>query len=86
MANHTATKKSIRKIKVRTERNTAQKSAIKTYLRKVKEAIASRNKDLAVETLKVFQSHMMRGARKHLFHKKKASRLVARLSHHINQL
>ena len=47
MANTPSAKKRVRQIERRTEVNTARRSRIKTYVRKVEEAIASGDADAA---------------------------------------
>ena len=64
----------------RTEVNKARRSRIRTFLRKVEEAIVSGNKDAAVEALRVAQPELMRGVTKGVFHKNTASRKMSRLS------
>ena len=64
MANTPSAKKRVRQIERRTEVNTARRSRIKTYVRKVEEAIASGDADAAKAALKVAQPEIMRGATK----------------------
>ena len=56
------------------------RSRIRTYLRKVEEAIASGDQPAAAEALKVAQPELMRGVTKGVFHKNTASRKVSRLA------
>jgi small subunit ribosomal protein S20 len=86
MANHSATKKSIRKTETRTENNRAEMSAIRTAMRKVREATAEKNKDAATAAFQAMESLLMRGTRKGLFHKNKMSRTLSRISKHMKAM
>ncbi|MGX5735473.1 30S ribosomal protein S20 [Bosea thiooxidans] len=86
MANTTSAKKATRKIARRTEVNKARRSRMRTFLRKVEEAIASGNKTEATEALKAAQPEIMRAAQKGVVHKNTASRKVSRLAHRIGAL
>ena len=79
MANTTSAKKATRKIARRTEVNKARRSRMRTFLRKVEEAIASGDKSGATEALKAAQPEIMRAAQKGVVHKNTASRKVSRL-------
>lgn len=80
MANTTSAKKATRKIARRTEINTARRSRVRTFLRRVEEAIASGKKDEATEALKAAQPELMRAASKGVYHKNTASRKISRLA------
>ncbi len=80
MANTPSAKKRVRQIERRTEVNTARRSRIKTYVRKVEEAIASGDSDAAKAALKVAQPEIMRGATKGVTHRNTASRKISRLA------
>lgn len=86
MANTTSAKKATRKIARRTEVNKARRSRMRTFLRKVEEAIASGDKNAASEALKAAQPEIMRAAQKGVVHKNTASRKVSRLAHRIGAL
>ncbi len=86
MANTTSAKKATRKIARRTEVNKARRSRMRTFLRKVEEAIASGDKASAAEALKAAQPEIMRAAQKGVVHKNTASRKVSRLAHRIGTL
>ena len=86
MANTTSAKKATRKIARRTEVNRNRRSRMRTFLRKVEEAIATGNKAAAAEALKVAQPEIMRAAQKGVVHKNTASRKVSRLAHRIGAL
>jgi small subunit ribosomal protein S20 len=80
MANTSSAKKAARKIARRAEVNGKRITRVRTYVRKVDEAIASGNKDAAAAALKVAEPELMRAASKGVIPKKTASRKVSRLS------
>ncbi len=86
MANHASALKRVRRNKRRADINTARRSRIRTFLRKVEEAIAAGDKSVADEALKTAQPEIMRGAAKGLFHKNLAARKISRLSARIKAL
>lgn len=86
MANSPQAKKRIRQTVRRTAVNKARRSRIRTYLRKVEEAIASGDQAAAREALKVAQPEIMRGTSKGVIHKNTASRKVSRLNHRIKTM
>lgn len=84
MANTKSAKKAVRKIATRTAANKSRRSRMKTYVRKVEEAIASGDRPAAEEALKAAQPEIMRSAQKGIIHKNTASRKVSRLSSRVN--
>ena len=80
MANSPQAKKRARQIERRTAVNKTRKSRIRTFLRKVEEAIESGDKNAAVAALRAAQPELMRGVTKGIFHKNTASRKVSRLA------
>ncbi|MEO1959711.1 MAG: 30S ribosomal protein S20 [Paracoccus sp. (in: a-proteobacteria)] len=86
MANTPQSKKRARQTLRRTEVNKARRSRIRTFLRKVEEAIASGNADAAQEALKAAQPELMRGVSKRVYHKNTASRKMSRLSSRVKAL
>ncbi|MEM9049227.1 MAG: 30S ribosomal protein S20 [Pseudomonadota bacterium] len=86
MANSPGSRKRVRKIERRTEINTARKSRIRTFIRKVEEAIASGDKDAAQAALRAAQPEIMRGATKGVLHKAMASRKVSRLAKRVGAI
>ena len=86
MANTTSAEKAARKIARRTEINKARRSRMRTFLRKVEEAIAAGNRDTAAAALKEAEPVIMRAAQKGVMQKRTASRKVSRLSHRVAQL
>jgi len=86
MANTTSAKKATRKIAERTAVNKSRKSRVRTFLRKVEEAIASGDRNAAAEAFKSAEPAIMRAAQRGTVHKNTASRKVSRLSHSIAKL
>ncbi|HVX81458.1 MAG: 30S ribosomal protein S20 [Devosia sp.] len=86
MANTPSAKKATRKIASRTAINKARKSRVRTFLRKVEEAIASGDQKLAGEALRAAAPELHRAAQKGIFHANLASRKVARLNGRIKAL
>lgn len=86
MANTPSAKKAIRKIERRTVVNRARRSRIRTYIRKVEEAIAAGDKEAATAALKAAQPEIMRGAQKGILHRNAASRKISRLNSRIKAL
>jgi small subunit ribosomal protein S20 len=66
--------------------NKARRSRIRTFVRKVEEAIASGNPDAAVEALRTAQPEMMRGVTKGVLHKNTVARKISRLSSRVKAL
>lgn len=80
MANTPSAKKATRKIVRRTEVNKARRSRVRTYLRKVEEAILSGDQTAARAALLAAEPEMMRAASKGVYHKNTAARKISRLS------
>jgi len=86
MANTPQSKKRARQNEKRQAMNKARRSRIRTFIRKVEEAIASGNKDAAATALRVAQPELMRGVSKGVFHKNTASRKISRLASRVKAL
>ena len=86
MANTRSAKKMIRKIVRRTEENRTRRSRMRTYIRKVEEAIATGDSAAASQALKDAQPEIMRCVSKGVMHKNTASRKVSRLANRVNAL
>lgn len=80
MANHSATKKNIRKIAARTAHRRSIMSAVKTAIRNLNEAIVAGDEEKVTACHKQAQSHIMKAQRRNLLHKNTASRKIARLT------
>ncbi|MBE0529880.1 MAG: 30S ribosomal protein S20 [Rhodospirillales bacterium] len=86
MAYNSSAKKRIRQIERRTEVNRARVSRIRSFVRKVEEAIAGGDKEAAAVTLREVQPELMRGAKAGLLHRNTVARRVSRLSRRIKAM
>lgn len=86
MANHTSAKKSIRQTLKRTEENRSRMSRIRTLLRKVDEAIESKDKVSAQAAFAVAQPVLARSLKHNAFHKNTMARKISRLSARIKAI
>ena len=86
MANTEQSKKRARQSEARYAVNKARRSRIRTFLRKVEEAIASGDAAVAREALQSAQPELMRGVTKGVVHKNTASRKISRLSARVKAL
>ena len=86
MANTPSAKKRIRNTLRKTDINKSRRSRIKTFVRKVEDALESKDAKVAMESLKVAQPEIMRGVTKGIFHKNTASRKISRLSSRIKAI
>lgn len=86
MANSPQAKKRVRQIERRTAVNKARRSRIRTFLRKVEEAISSGDQAAARDALKAAQPELMRGTTKGVVHKNTAARKVSRLNSRIKAM
>lgn len=86
MANSPQARKRIRQAARRTEINTARRSRMRTFLRRVEEAIASGDGDAAKVALQAAQPEIMRSANKGILHKNTASRKISRLAARVKAL
>ena len=86
MANTPSAKKAVRKLARRTAVNRMRRSAMRTQLRKVEEAIASGDAAAARTALTTTESVVMRSAQKGIIHANTASRKVSRLSARVKAL
>jgi small subunit ribosomal protein S20 len=86
MANTKSAKKAARVTVRRTAINKARRSRMRTFVRKVEEAITSGDKVAAESALRSAQPEIMRSAQKGILHKNTASRKISRLSARIRVL
>ena len=86
MANSPQAKKRARQIERRTEVNKARRSRIRTFLRKVEDAITGGDQPTAASALKEAQPELQRGVSKGVLHKNTASRKISRLSARIKSM
>ena len=86
MANTSSAKKATRKIAARTEINKSRRSRMRTFIRKVEEAIAGGDHAAATAALKEAEPEIARAAQKGLVHANMAARKVSRLNHRVKAL
>ena len=86
MANTASARKRIRQTEKRTERNRARKSRVRTFLRKVEQAIAAGDKGAAQEAFRAAQPELQRAADKGVLHDNTVARKLSRLSTRIKAL
>ncbi len=86
MANTNSARKRIRQNIVRTARNTARKSRMRTFVKKVEAAIAGGDQDAARAALREAQPEMQRAAGKGVIHKNTIARKLSRMSARIRQI
>ncbi len=80
MANIKSAKKRVLVTEVRTARNKAIKSKVKTCIKKVEAAVENGDKQAAQEALTVAISEISKAANKGIYHKNNAARKVSRLT------
>jgi ribosomal protein S20 len=86
MANTPSAKKATRKIAARTAVNKSRRSRMRTYLRKVEEAIAAGDHKIALEALRAAEPEIVRAASKGIVHANAAARKVSRLNSRVKAL
>ena len=86
MANTPQSKKRARQSERRQDVNKARRSRIRTFLRKVEEAITGGNQETAVAALRECQPELARGVTKGVLHKNTMARKMSRLSARVKAL
>ncbi len=86
MANTAQSKKRARQNERRASVNKSRRSRIRTFLRKVEEAISNGDKSAASAALTAVQPELMRGVSKGIFHKNTAARKMSRLSARVKKI
>ncbi len=86
MANHKSAKKRIRQTERRTAVRKTRVSRIRTYLKKVEEAISGGDQGAAKQALQEAQPHLQAGASKGVMHKNTVSRKISRLAQRIKKM
>jgi len=86
MAHHKSAKKRIRRNDRRRVINKDRVSRIRTFMRKVEEAIVSGDKTVADAAFKMAQPEIQRGVTKGVLHKNTVARKLSRLSRRIKAL
>ena len=80
MPNKASAKKRLRQTIKKTTENKNRKTRIKTFVKKVEQAVAQGDQDAANGVLRTAQSEIMRGVSKGVLHKNSASRKISRLN------
>jgi small subunit ribosomal protein S20 len=86
MANTPQSKKRARQSETRKDINKARRSRIRTFLRKVEEALASGSHEAATTALKAAQPELARGVTKGVMHKNTVARKMSRLASRLKAL
>jgi small subunit ribosomal protein S20 len=86
MANTASAKKATRKIARRTAVNRTRRSRVRTFVKKVEEALASGDKEQALAAFRAAQPELMRAASKGVLHHNTAARKVSRLAQKVKAL
>ncbi len=86
MANHASAKKRVRRNNRRAEINTARRSRIRTFIKKVESEISAGNADGAKEALRAAQPELHKGISKGILHKNTVARKLSRLSARIKEI
>ena len=86
MANTPQSKKRARQSERRQDINKARRSRIRTFLRKVEEALTSGNQAVAAAALQAAQPELARGVTKGVLHKNTVARKMSRLSARVKAL
>lgn len=86
MAHHRSAKKRIRQTAKRTAINRSRVSRIKTFVRKVEDALAKGDVDMARTAFAEAEPELRRGVTKGVLHLNTASRKISRLSRRVKAL
>ncbi len=86
MAHTLTTKKNIRATARKTAINKSRKSRIRTFLRKVEDAINTNDKEAAKKALVEFESEIMTGVSKGVYKLNTAARKVSRMAKKIKNM
>jgi small subunit ribosomal protein S20 len=86
VAHHRSAKKRIRQTEKRTVVNRSRMSRIKTFVRKVEDALAKGDVDTARLAIREAEPEIRRGVTKGVLHLNTASRKISRLSRRVSAL
>ncbi len=86
MANTASAKKAVRKITRRTAVNRSRRSQMRTFLKKVEEALTAGDGSAAKTALASAEPIVMRAAQKGIVHKNTAARRISRLTKRVKSL
>jgi len=86
MANVESAKKRIRQTEKRTARNRHVRTTVRTYIKRVREAVAGGDQSAAKTALDVAVRHIDKAVSKGVYHRNTGSRYVARLTEAVQKL
>ncbi|QJC28482.1 30S ribosomal protein S20 [Enterobacteriaceae endosymbiont of Plateumaris consimilis] len=86
MANIKSSKKRANKSEKQRKNNMSYRSMLRTFIKKVNNALLTKNKQIIQIAFKQMQSVIDKQVRRGLIHKNKASRHKSRLHHKINNI
>lgn len=86
MSNHPSAEKRNRQRIVRTARNRSVSSSVRTQVKRVREALEEKNKEVAAKALATAVSALDKASSKGVVHPKAASRTISRLSAQVAKL
>ena len=86
MPNSNSAKKRLRQAVRRTEINRSIRSRMRTFVRKVEDAIENGNKEAALTAIKNAQPEIIKSANKGIIKHNSASRKISRLTQRINSM
>lgn len=86
MANHKSALKRIKQNEARNERNRHHRSTLKTFIKKVREAVSAKDREQAQAALSQAIPVIDKAATKGIIHKANASRNISRLTRLVNSL
>jgi small subunit ribosomal protein S20 len=86
VANHASAEKRNRQRITRTARNKARTSAVRTFVKRVRAAIAAKDATGATTALRTAVEHLDKAATKGAIHRKAASRTIGRLAAQVAKL
>ena len=86
MANTASAKKAVRVQARKTQVNRARRSQVRTYLRRVEDAITSGDKAQAQEAVKAAEPVLMRAVNRGVYHKNTGARKISRLNKRVKAM
>tara|TARA_R110002020_G_scaffold44911_16_gene128851 strand:- start:3516 stop:3779 length:264 start_codon:yes stop_codon:yes gene_type:complete len=86
MANTSSAKKNVRKMARKTEVNRNRRSQVRSFLRRVEDAITAGDKSAANDALKKAEPALMRAVSRGIFHKNTAARKISRLNKRVKAI
>lgn len=86
MPNHKSSEKRVRQTEKRNAINTANRSRLRTQIKKLRAALQAGNKEQSVELLNPTIATIDKAVNKGVIHKNTAARYKSRLTQHVNKL